>query len=144
MNVAQKTIDELKNHEMELRKRLEVAENVVKAAANSREENAELKRLLAIREKDAERLVRECEKFDELESKLTQQITDLRKENDELKTQIGEMNVQVQPNLHSEQAEAQIESLKAEIERLEKANGRLEKVGFILIRFFSLLYKQCR
>ncbi|RCN52339.1 hypothetical protein ANCCAN_01381 [Ancylostoma caninum] len=100
---ANKTIEELRQQEVKLKERIEAAEAAAKEKVSDDpgKEIAELRRVLEVREARVEDLSKECDKFDELEAELKEEIAKLCKERDALKAQIDPSSVPVVQNLRA-------------------------------------------
>ncbi|EYC42502.1 hypothetical protein Y032_0529g2993 [Ancylostoma ceylanicum] len=143
---ANKTIDELREQELKLKQRIEAAEAAAKEGVpeDSSKEIAELRRALEVKEAYIEDLSKECDKFDEIEAELKEEIAQLCKERDQLKAQIDPSSVPVVQNLRAAltegvkmltpdhtvvENEAITKEMKEKMEQLERevANLKMEK-----------------
>ncbi|ETN73343.1 M protein repeat protein [Necator americanus] len=110
-----------------------VAQEVVES---SNEEVAELKRALLLKEAYAENLAKKCDKLAETETELTQQISDLCEERNQLKAQMNEGVRMLAPDhtidhneSPSKDAQQKIEALEREIDILKMEKQQLEKIA---------------
>ncbi|KIH66483.1 M protein repeat protein [Ancylostoma duodenale] len=150
---ANKTIDELRQQELRLKERIEAAEATAKEgiSGDPSKEIAKLQRALEVKEAYVEDLSKECDKFDEIEAELKEEIAKLCKERDALKAQIDPSSVPVVQNLRAALTEGvkmltpdhtgieneglakemneKVEQLEREIANLKMEKEQLERIA---------------
>ncbi|KAK6747976.1 hypothetical protein RB195_000904 [Necator americanus] len=138
IGVAQETIDDLRKQLRESMEKMEKAESSQskKVVESSNEEVAELKRALLLKEAYAENLAKKCDKLAETETELTQQISDLCEERNQLKAQMNEGVRMLAPDhtidhneSPSKDAQQKIEALEREVDILKMEKQQLEKIA---------------